>query len=100
MKRNSGEENVASIGGLPLDEAERIAASTPERDRLAIVAWAYEILRENWRQGGTYRGLLESLGFDQTMVADPYRVLLAAGAQDLNNALASVDADKSPHPRL
>jgi hypothetical protein len=87
MQRVPEDENLARIGGLPLDEAEEIALSLAERDRLAVVAWAYEKLRENWRQLGTYRSLLALLGFEGTTVADPYRVLMAAGALDLNNAL-------------
>jgi len=97
VKRDPGDENVAAIGGLPLDEAEQIALAMPERDRLAVVAWAYENLRENWRQGQTYRSLLDLLGFSKTKVADPYRVLMAAGALDLNNALADPDSPTGTH---
>ena len=87
MKRDPRDEELARIAGLPLSEAEQIALSLPLRVRLAVAAWAFEILRENWRQGGTYRALLDLLGVEGMKEVDAYRLLMAAGGLDLNNGL-------------
>jgi hypothetical protein len=96
MTRDPGDENVARIGGIPLAEAERIALALSMRDRLAVSAWVFEQLRENWRQEGTYRALLDQLAFEATADIDPYRVLLAAGAMDINNGLRDDGAPGRP----
>lgn len=87
MKRDPGDETVARIGGLPLDEAEAVALGLSDRERLAVAAWVFEALRRNWLERGTYRALLSELGFDEVGDVDAYRVLMAAGALEINNAL-------------
>lgn len=57
------------------------------RQRVAVTAWAYEILRENWWNCGTYRVLLDELGHGGDDGIDMYRLFMAAGGFDLNNGL-------------
>jgi hypothetical protein len=87
LNRDPGDENVARIGGLPLDEAEAFALGLSDRDRLAGAAFVGDTLRRNWLQRGTYRALLDELRFGPANEVDPYRVLMAAGALDIQNAL-------------
>jgi hypothetical protein len=69
------------------------------RDRLDVSAWVFERLRENWRQEGSYRALLDKLHLEATAEVDPYRVLLAAGALDVNNGFCDDDgAPGGPRP--
>ena len=87
MKRGPGDENVARNGGLPLDEAESFARGLSDRDRLAVAAFVFEGLRRNWHARGSYRAMLAELGFEAPGDVDAYRVLMAAGALEINNAL-------------
>jgi hypothetical protein len=99
MDRDARDEELAKKAGLSLAEAERIVANLPERDRIAAAAWACETLRRNWRRKGTYRALLAALGIEKAKTADAYRLLMAAGGLDLNNALTELDQMRGTSPR-
>ncbi len=91
MDRDPGDENLARIAGLPFEEVDQVVAAFTTRQRTAAAAWAYEALRENWRVRGTYRALLDLLAIDGDREIDSYRLLMAAGDLDLDNALPADD---------
>lgn len=95
----TGATRTSRIGGIPLDEAERIALGLSYRDRLAVTAWVFERLRHHWMTGGTYRAMLETFGFDDDSEAQAYRVLLAVGAIDVHNALLDAEPPAPPRSR-
>jgi hypothetical protein len=80
--RREEDDRLAELAGLSLSEAEAIALSLPARQRIAVTAWACEILRENWQDCGTCRVLLDALRHGEDDGIDLYRLFMAAGGHD------------------
>lgn len=104
MDVDAWDQKLSETAGLGLDQVEQLVADLPDRTRMAAAAWVLHQLRDARRQRATYRSLIyDFLGFaprtgDRNQ-PDAYRLFMAAGALQLNNALADAPEEElKRHP--